>query len=89
MKQYMPINKEQLEKLPIETQSAILDTLQAYEKVYVEYANGQYTTSTGISITCHYPDDHKFIGIAYWQDHYTREEHKQHIAVMNSYSSPE
>jgi len=74
MKKYNPISKIELEKLPKNIVEEVKSTLKVYDRCFVFYQNGKFETSAVIGLYSTYPEDYKFIGIAYMEDIYTKEE---------------
>ena len=75
MKKFMPIEKERFESMFTDTEKVeIKDTLKAYDRVEVEFENGQFHFSTGSCLRAKYAPDHEFIGTVYADDIFTEEE---------------
>ena len=68
------MTKVQVAGLPAYVQAYIMDILRAYKAVHVTYENGQYSVSTAIGIKSGYADDHRYVGVVYADDVYTRDE---------------
>lgn len=74
MRKLYALSKEQLEALPSDVQTKVLNTLKAYDECSVVFEYGEYHVSTGHCLKAVYADDRKFIGTFYAEDIYTLEE---------------
>ena len=66
--------KELFNTLPEEVKADVLSTLKSFNEVNVIFEYGKYHVSTGISIKCHYADDHKYIGCFKADEMFTEDE---------------
>ena len=61
-------------ELPENVKAEILDTLKAYDEVFVVYEYGKFHVSVGVMLKAEYAPDHKVIGTFYARDLYTEKE---------------
>lgn len=75
MKKYMPISKQEFEKMfTKEEQESAKETLKAFSELNVVYEYGKYHFNTGYFLKATYAPDHKVIGSIYADDIFTPEE---------------
>lgn len=80
-----PITKDDLAKLPADVQAKVLDVLKAFNECPVSFEYGAYQVGGGMCIRASYGADHKFIGIAYADDHYTPDERNANFEEVFGY----
>lgn len=68
------MTREQFNQLPNEVKDKATNILKAYDKVYIDYENGEYKVSVGIALTTTYAPDHKVIGTINKEDIFTEDE---------------
>ena len=68
------MNNTMINNLPQEIQDKVLNTLKAYDKVYITYEYGAYKVSIGVALTATYADDFRVIGEVEAQEVYTDDE---------------
>jgi len=80
---FMPISKEELLKLPTDVVEDVKSTLEIYNECNITFENGKYKVSSAICISSEYAPDHKFIGVVYANDIFTKEEIEANIAELD------
>lgn len=88
MKKYMN-NEMKFEELSNEVQEEVKRNLKSYSETNVIFENGKYTVSPAIMIKKVYAEDHRFIGVYYAEDIFTKEERIVNYAESFHDFSPE